>query len=490
MKHVWTCLMTVALLCGGVAGAADEAVPGPVSGPEAAVIERMPETLVQGMSTRMTINIREMELAQAVRLLAEEAGINIAVGQDVSGIVSCNLNDVPAGTALGSFLSANGFEAIPVDGVLVVVREGKGKARVAIEAPRRVRKTFQIPYSGSETSYTVSSGVSGYAGGAGNSDKKEQTAKETIQAMLSSTGSMTYYPPQHLLTVEDSESIVASIAEFVDMMWKTPKQVFIDSTLLEVSLEDGEDLGLRWDTLTKISSHGKTDQLTGEVEGRGTAFTSGAPSLGLDRFFSYGIVNANLEIVLEALRTKRRVDLRSNPRVLVMNHRTASIVVGQEIPYLTSIESTASEPIRTYAFKEVAVRLDVTPHVSDDNRIFLDVHPTVRSVIGYTPEPRQPILSIREAATNVAVNDGDTLIIGGLVQRSISDTKYETPFLAKIPLVGLLFRQKSKSDVKNDLLFMLSPRLLDQGVMDSVRNSQSNVLPEPPPHPGELGAKR
>ncbi len=168
-----------------------------------------------------------------------------------------------------------------------------------------------------------------------------------------------------------------------------------------------------------------------------------------------------------------------------MNHRTASIVVGQEIPYLSSIESTATEPIRTYSFKEVAVRLDVTPHVSAEGTIFLDVHPTVKSVIGYTDEPRQPILSVREAATNVAVNSGSTLIIGGLVQRNVSEEWNETPILSRIPLVGLLFRQKSKSDTKNDLLFMLSPRILDEAVLADVEESHKGAMGDLPPHPGE-----
>jgi type IV pilus assembly protein PilQ len=484
MKRIGSFVILAALFCGAGTASAESA-PEPVGGPVEMTITRARESQPQGMSTRVSVNIREMELAQAVRLLAEEAGINVTVGQDVDGTVSCNLTDVSAGTALASFLSANGYEAVPVDGVLVVVREGKSRSKVAIETPRRVRKTFQLPYTGTETQVAVSgSGGAGSSGSSG-SDKSEQSVKETISAMLSSSGTLTYYSPQHLMIVEDSENVVAMIEEFVAAIWKTPKQVFIDSTLVEVSLEDGEDLGLRWDTLTKISGHGKTDQLSGEVEGRGTAFVSGGPSLGLDRFFSYGIVNANLEVILEALRTRRRVDLRSNPRVLVMNHRTASIVVGQEIPYLSSIESTAGDPIRTYAFKEVAVRLDVTPHVAEDGMIFLDVHPSVKSVIGYTPDPRQPILSVREAATNVAVRDGDTLIIGGLVQRNITDMRYETPFLAKIPLIGLLFRQKSKSDVKNDLLFLLSPRIVDEAVMANVRDSQSGVMAQLPPHPGE-----
>jgi type IV pilus secretin PilQ/predicted competence protein len=486
-------LLAAALLCGAVTAFAesDGAAPGPLNGLIDRLIQREGAVEKRGMDTPVTVNIREMDLAQAVRLLAEEAGINIAIGKEVTGTVSCSLNDVTARAALEAFLRANGYEVVPADGVLVVVKEGARKVVLpAVEKPRRVRRTLHLPYTGLETdSVATSSGV-GKGGaastGAGSAvSKQAKPVDETIGEMLSPDGRMAFYARQHLLVVEDYEDVVRGIEEFVEMLWQVPKQVFIDSSLLEISLEDGEDLGLSWDTLTKVSDDGKRNQLTGVTTGRGTAVTSMGPSMGLDRFFSFGLVNANLDIVLEAIRTRRHVDLRSNPRVLVMNHRTASIVVGQEIPYLSSIETTSAEPVRTYAFKEVAVRLDVTPHVSDDGMIFLDVHPTVKSVIGYTDDPRQPILSVREAATNVAVHSGDTLIIGGLVQRSKSEEWAETPFLARIPLLGLLFRQKSTADTKNDLLFMLSPRILDEAVAADVKASHKDLYVELPPHPGE-----
>ena len=179
------------------------------------------------------------------------------------------------------------------------------------------------------------------------------------------------------------------------------------------------------------------------------------------------------------------MDLQSNPRVLVTNHRTATIVVGQEIPYTETEESTGTGVLRTTEFKEVAVRLEVTPHVSKDGLIFMDVHPSSKAVVSYVEDTNQPVLSTREAVTSVAIRDGSTLIIGGLVQRNRTKSWAETPFLAKIPVIGLLFRQKHHADVKNDLIFLLSPRLVTEELMTAEIASKEGITAELPLHAGE-----
>jgi len=420
-----------------------EAQPAEKSGQEA-VPEISLETTGKGLDAVVSVRIRGLDLATAVRLLAEQAGVNVAIGESVSGTVSCTLNQVTVRTAMEAFLRSNDYSYVERGGVLIVIKETKlGDFDKNTVARRIVRKTFRLPYTGQETEFTA-----GEAAPRKSTEKK--AIDETIREMLSVRGKLVYYPRQHLVVVQDDEDVVAMVADFVKALWATPEQVFIDSKLLEITLEEGEDYGLRWNVQNRVSRMGRTDDKTGAAEVAGTVVNSTAPSLGLDRYFSYGLVNANMEVVLEALNTHSRVDLRSNPSVLVMNHRTATIIVGQEVPYTSSEESTGGNPIRTVEFKEVAVRLDVTPHISENGMVFMNVHPAVKSVIGYTEDPRQPIISTREAVTNVAIPDGSTLIVGGLVQRNTSDQVSEMPFLSKIPLLGLLFKQKSYSDTKNE----------------------------------------
>jgi type IV pilus assembly protein PilQ len=429
----------------------------------------------KGLDTVLSVTIPGSDLVEAIRMLAGEAGINIAVGKDVEGKVSCNLTDVTARTALEAFLRSNGFTYVEREGVLIVVTEEKAAAFDKGAVARRIlRRTFRVPYTGKEKEFVAGS----------TAPAKAEAAKpidEIVREMLSARGKLAYYERQHLLVVEDDESVVTLIEEFVDGLWEVPIQVYIESKLVEVSLEDGEDYGMRWNTQTKFSSTGARNQKTGVDDLLGTTLDTTAPALGLDRFFSYGIVNSNIELVLEAMGTRKRVDLQANPSILVVNHRTASIVVGQEVPYISSEESTGGNPIRTVEFKEVAVRLDVTPHVRED-MILLDVHPAVKSVIGYTEDPREPVISTREAVTNVAMKDSSTLIIGGLVQRNVTNQVAETPWIANIPLVGWFFRQTSNADTKNDLIFLLTPRIVTAKMVRGKKTNKEQLIKEHEEH--------
>jgi type II secretory pathway component GspD/PulD (secretin) len=173
------------------------------------------------------------------------------------------------------------------------------------------------------------------------------------------------------------------------------------------------------------------------------------------------------------------------------------------VPYLTSIQSTGALPIQTYSFKEVAVHLEVTPHASEDGMIFLDVHPTVKTVLYYTGSPAQPVLSVREASTSVVMPDGTTLIIGGLQARDINKQFQEVPLLARIPLLGWLFQQNAYADTKNDLIFLVNPRILTPKLMKELakQNNATKLheemdlrnnmrVPEPLEIPGESPADK
>lgn len=472
------------------AGAADAEAPAPVSGPAAVAVpvapggDEPPETVHdvtftdsgKGLEATVSVRIRGMNLATVVRLLAEQAGVNVAVGEGVTGTVSCTLTEVTVHTAIEAFLRANGYSCIERGGVLIVMKEAELKDFDKNAVARKVvRKTFRLPYTGGEEEFVAGATAPKKAAAAAS-------VEDTLRPMLSSRGKLISYPRQKLIVVEDNEDVIALVSEFIAALWATPIQVFIDSKLLEISLQEGEDYGLRWTAQRHISNSGRFDDKTGVEDMNGTIAETAAPALGLSRFFSYGFVNANMEVVIEALGTRSRIDLQSNPSVLVMNHRTATIIVGQEVPYMKTEESTGGSAIRTVEFKEVAVRLDVTPHASENNIVFLDVHPTVKSVIGYTEDPRQPIISTREAVTNVAVASGSTLIIGGLVQRSATNAASETPFLARIPFLGALFRQKSYADTKNDLIFLLMPQIVTPAHLEQQHQEKEHLKRKMPRH--------
>jgi type IV pilus secretin PilQ/predicted competence protein len=504
--------------------AAQQEAPKPVNTGFARTSPNDPEC--KGMDTVVSVRVNDMDLAQALRLLHDASGISFAMSGEVKGKVTCSIKDKSARTVLNAFLEPNGYDYVERDGVVVVQKAGAGPkpegAAAGIQQGKIIRRSFTIPYMGYEVLSDVVGGIEEGSGGgsSGSTSQAPPAAKpmdQVIREMLSPAGKMVFYERQHLIIIEDYEQVVQNIADLVEQLWAVPAQIFIDAKLLEVELDNDSALGLQWQAVqapalrSNFNTGSTTTVLTtapGLLTGNpGTAMASLSPIVPTfaneTAPFSFGISNKHIDVVLSAIAARARVDTRSNPRLLVVNHRKATIVAGEEVPYLTSVQSTGAEPIQTYSFKEVAVHLEVTPHASDDGMVFLDVHPTVKNVIGYTGSPAQPVLSVREASTSVVMQDGTTLIIGGLLKRDINKQWQEVPFLARIPLIGWLFQQKSDSDTKNDLIFLINPRILTPKLMKELakQNNAARLhedidprnnlrVPEPPEHVGESSADK
>jgi type IV pilus assembly protein PilQ len=512
------CLVVLAA-CAGVCAAQEQEAPKPAdtgfarTGPK--------DSQAKGLDTVVSVRVSDKDLAEALRLLHDVSGINFALGDQVHGKVTCSIDQKTARTVLSALLEPNGYEYVDRDGVLIIQKiSAKPKPEAAapgVQQSKIVRRTFTIPYLGNEMLSDVVGGLE--AGGGSVTTTQTSSAKpmdQVIREMLSPTGKMVFYDRQHLIIVEDYEPIIENVADLVERLWAVPAQIFIDAKLLEVELDNDSALGLQWQAAqapanrsnfptTTSTSAVSTPILSGNTGTATATFSPTVPTFAgqSSSAFTFGISNQHVDILLSAIAARTRVDTRSNPRLLVVNHRKATIVAGEEVPYLTSIQSTGAQPIQTYSFKEVAVHLEVTPHASEDGMIFLDVHPTVKNVISYTGTPAQPVLSVREASTSVVMQDGTTLIIGGLLKRNINKQWQEVPFLARIPVLGWLFQQKSFSDGKNDLVFLVNPRILTPKLMKELAKENNAAklkeemefknnprTAEPPEHPGESPADK
>ena len=224
-------------------GFAQEAPPPAAEPGEPPITEIGPVVEKRGLDTVLqSVNFQDADLPEVVRLLAEKSGVNVMMGKDVKGNVTCSLTDVTVRSALGALLQSNGYDMIEMAGVLIVIALEK-KREVVEPAAKIVRKTFRVPYTGQEPEFLPSTGE-GYTAPVRKGVGK--TVDATIRGMLSPVGKMAYYDRRHIIIVEDIEQVVAMIEEFVNVLWEMPIQVFIDSSLMEVTLEEGEDFGLRW----------------------------------------------------------------------------------------------------------------------------------------------------------------------------------------------------------------------------------------------------
>lgn len=235
---------------------------------------------------------------------------------------------------------------------------------------------------------------------------------------------------------------------------KIPTQVVIQCLIVEASLDASDKLGVEWTAVANNIFH-----QTG-AEGVATQNFGGQtqpPAQG----FSYTLTSNNLDAYINALKTDTKFRVLSTPRIFTSNNVTAQINISQSIPYVTSsIEATTGTFSYTYSFVDVGIILTVTPQITSNGYVTMDVTQTANDLVSYTSF-NAPIIDQRQATTTVSVKDNQTVILGGIIQRQVTTTVNKVPILGDIPILGNLFRSTSKDDTRTELLVFLTPRIVN-----------------------------
>ena len=231
-------------------------------------------------------------------------------------------------------------------------------------------------------------------------------------------------------------------------------QVFIEVAIVDVTLTNDTKFGVEWEW--KGSSTNKN----------GTTYNhSGSTDFGLSsetNGFKYSVISNNMSALLYALKTRSNVKVLSTPTITTSDNVEASISIGEDVPYLSNETVTDNTTTKSVSFQNVAIALTVTPHVNDaTNVIALEVNQTINEILGYQSALNNaPIVANREADTSISVKDGQTIVIGGIIKDSTSLDVSEVPVLSKLPLVGGLFRSKTNSKSKSELMVFLTPHII------------------------------
>jgi general secretion pathway protein D len=229
-----------------------------------------------------------------------------------------------------------------------------------------------------------------------------------------------------------------------------PNQVMLEATIAEVTLNDELNFGMRWFFGEKDNRGTFTDLVTGAV-------VSSFPG------FSYIFQsNTNVGFVLNALSTLTKVRVLSSPTLMVLDNRTATLQVGDQVPVLTQTANSVTSPdapvVSSVELKDTGVILNVTPRVNDGGRVTLEIKQEVSDVVETTTSGiDSPTIRQRKVATTVAVNDGDTMALGGLIQERNSTEKNKVPLLSDIPVLGTAFRSKENTAHRTELVIFIRP---------------------------------
>ncbi|HEY5086144.1 MAG TPA: secretin N-terminal domain-containing protein, partial [Gemmatimonadaceae bacterium] len=468
------------------------------------------QTAQQSTQPRITVTYQDADIRDVIAAFATFAGRTIVTGRDVTGTVTAEIRNQPWDVALRAILQGQGLAATedPLSGIITVDSYANVQARQAFEP--LVTRLIPINYAKADSLVPVvtkllakdcvagatssASGAGGAAGGGASSSFGNQTCI-TRGAVASNPGTNT-------LIVTETPSRIAGIIDYVQALDVRTPQVSIKAKIIFVDRTNIEDLGLSYDlgtqnqffstlaqridpsTLVPISTDGSG---VPNALGGGTAFVGNKIDLGGNTLS--GIANANnriaspaLQLVysaavghfsltsfLDALQEVRLADLQAEPSIVTVDNRAANIQVGQDIPIRVLDASTAStgaagavQPKATVSFRSVGIILNVTPHITNNHQVLLDVHAEnsdaqlAGSDIGY-------VFNKQSADNRLLVNDGETAVIGGLTVTQVTQSKSGIPILVDLPLVGKLFGVTQKSEEKRDLLILITPHVIDDG---------------------------
>jgi type IV pilus assembly protein PilQ len=431
---------------------------------------------------RLTLNFQDIETRAVLQLLAETSGKNIVVSDTVQGNVTLRLRNVPWDQALDIVMTTKGLDMRQNGNVIMVApaQEIAARETADLEAQLAISELEPMYSEFLQVNYAKASDLSSLITGGSGSN-----------SMLSARGSIGVDDRTNTLLVQDTAESLQDIRRMVRTLDVPIKQVLIESRIVVVNDDFSRDLGVRLGVsafresntgLTTISGSGEgTDgMISSYVDGQlnpgpGTPLleypsltnrynvnTPIAPAAG--RFALAILENDYLvDLELSALEAEGRGEIVSTPRVITANQSEATIKQGVEIPY----QQAASSGATTIQFKEAVLELVVTPQITPDNNIIMDLRVSKDNVgeiistggLGGTV----PSIDTRSVETQVLVADGQTVVLGGIYETERRETVTKVPFLGDIPFVGTLFRSKSRQDNKAELLIFVTPRILEEG---------------------------
>ncbi|NJC48799.1 UNVERIFIED_ORG: type IV pilus assembly protein PilQ [Xanthomonas campestris] len=472
----------------------------------AAVTQAAAQIAARGYSGRpVTFNFQDVPVRTVLQLIAEESNLNIVASDTVQGNVTLRLMNVPWDQALDIVLRAKGLDKRRDGGVVWVApqpelakfEQDKEDARIAIENREDLITDYvQINYHNAAVIFkalTEAKGIGGGGGGQGGGQGGQGGQQDN--GFLSPRGRLVADERTNTLMISDIPKKVAQMRELISHIDRPVDQVLIESRIVIATDTFARDLGARFGITgstgrgilsgsldSNVNFQNTSAQRANELANTGTSTTLASHlfptglnvDLGASGFtnsraagLAYTLLgsNFNLDIELSAMQEEGRGEVVSNPRIVTANQREGVIKQGREIGYVTISGGGAagSAAQANVQFKEVLLELKVTPTITNDNRVFLNMNvkkdEVARFIIleGYGTVSE---INRREVNTAVLVGDGETVVIGGVYEFTDRESVSKVPFLGDIPFLGNLFKKRGRSKEKAELLVFVTPKVL------------------------------
>ena len=412
---------------------------------------------------KLSLNFQDIEVRAVLQLIADFTELNLVASDSVGGGITLRLQNVPWDQALDLVLKTKGLGKRQVGNVLLVApaEELAARERLELEASKQVAQLAPLRTEFIQVRYAKADEV--------------VTLLTSEQGLLSERGRASVDERTNTLIIQDTSEKLQAIRDALTILDVPVRQVLIEARIVIARTNLGEELGVRWggagfnanaDRLTRIGGSIDTiGDLNNDLVDGETPTVEFPDALVVD----LGVQNAAasslavgfsaadylIDLELSALETDGKAEIVSQPKVITADGQTARIESGTEIPFQRATSSGAT----SVEFKSAVLSLEVTPQITPDDRIIMDLKVNQDSVGELTEAG--PSIDTNEVTTQVLVENGETIVLGGIFRTEEVRAVTKTPFLGDLPLIGALFRRTSYTDLKSELLVFITPRLVE-----------------------------
>ncbi|MEZ9723912.1 type IV pilus secretin PilQ [Vibrio splendidus] len=416
----------------------------------------------------ISINFQDIPVRNVLQLIADYNDFNLVVSDSVAGNLTLRLDGVPWQQVLDIILQVKGLDK-RIDGNVILVApkaELDLREQQALEKSRLEEELGELKSEIIKINFAKATDIADMIGGEG------------AVSMLSDRGSITIDERTNSLLIRELEENIAVIRGIIESLDIPVKQVQIEARIVTVTEGNLDELGVRWG----VSSTNGSFKVGGSIEGNHpsqiTPYDDNGGNSAIDDFLNVNLgatsPNASsiafqvaklgsdtlLDLELSALQQESKAEIISSPRLITTNKKPAYIEQGTEIPYLESSSSGAT----SVAFKKAVLSLKVTPQITPDNRLVLDLSVTQDrpGQVVKTGTGEAVAIDTQRIGTQVLVNNGETVVLGGIFQHSVSSTVDKVPLLGDLPVLGALFRRSYENVGKSELLIFVTPKVVIQ----------------------------
>ena len=419
----------------------------------------------------LDLNFQDIEVRDVLELIANFKSLNLVASDSVKGTITLNLNQVPWDQALDIIMRSKGLDMRKQGNILLIapIEEIAEREQKEIESRKKLRElapletyVARIKYAQAEEIYKFFNAPRAQLNGGQQQSLGGNNKQGSTFSILSERGSAIVDERTNTIILTDIRDKIDEFKRLLTRIDIPVKQVLIEARIVKAESDFRKELGASWG----LAGSDQVDFSLGSKDSSGTLAGILATDLGVsnpagDFSLSYLSNNLLVDLELSALEAGGFGEIVSQPKVLTADKKKASIKSGVEIPYqaVTNNGDSSGAVVETQ-FKEAVLLLEVTPQITPDNRIIMDILVKQDSVGSFTVNG-EPAINVTEIMTQALVSDGQTLVLGGIFQSEELTGDEKVPLLGDLPLVGNLFKKQMRSKDKREILIFITPKIID-----------------------------